>query len=143
MPFFNKKNYSTVKVKKRDIPEGLWTKSHSCNEIVFKQELEESRQVCPKCDHHFYMTRNERIDLLVDEGTFELWDELLISVDQLNFTGEESYLTKLEENKKKTGEHDNDERHNFRFGKPLRDKIRHHDRADYNEPKYQKEKLGA
>jgi acetyl-CoA carboxylase carboxyl transferase subunit beta len=106
MPFFRKKNYSTVRVRKREIPDGLWLKCPSCNEIIFKQELEKNSKVCPKCDFHFQMNRDERRDLLIDEGTFEEWDNDLYSVDTLKFTGVASYTSKLEENIKKTGYRD-------------------------------------
>lgn len=103
MPFFRKTNYSTVKVRKREIPDGLWLKCPSCNEIIFKQDLEANAKVCPKCDFHFQMNRTERRDLLIDPGTFEEWDADLYSVDSLGFTGVASYTSKLEDNIKKTG----------------------------------------
>ena len=106
MPFFNKKNYSTIKVRKREMPDGLWLKCPGCAEIVFKQELEANLQVCPKCGYHFQMNRNARINMLLEEGSFEEWDENLISVDTLGFTGTASYPSKLSENKKKTGYND-------------------------------------
>lgn len=103
MPLFGKKNYSTVSVRKRDIPDGLWIKCSSCNEIIFKQELEEHSGVCPKCDYHFQLNRVERLVTIVDEGSYEEWDVDLFSVDSLGFTGEGSYASKLESNEKKTG----------------------------------------
>lgn len=104
MPLFRKKlNYSTVKVRKRDIPDGLWLKCPGCNEIVFKQELDANVGVCPKCGHHFQISRKDRIAMLVEEGTFKEWDADLFSVDALGFTGTSSYPQKLEENVKKTG----------------------------------------
>ncbi len=106
MPFFRKKNYSTVKVRKREIPDGLWLKCPSCNEIIFKQELEKNCKVCPKCEFHFQMNREERRSMLMDDGTFEEWDANLFSVDTLEFTGVGSYTSKLEENVKKTGYRD-------------------------------------
>lgn len=106
MPFFNKKNYSTIKVRKREMPDGLWIKCPGCGEIVFKQELEANLQVCPKCGHHFQMSRRERIAMLADPGSFTVWDGNLLSVDTLGFTGTASYVAKLEENRKKTGYHD-------------------------------------
>jgi len=106
MAFFSKKNYSTIKVRKREMPDGLWVKCPGCSEIVFKQELESSAQMCPKCGHHFQMNREERIAMLIEPGTFEEWDEELISVDTLGFTGTASYPNKLAENKKKTGYND-------------------------------------
>ena len=61
MPVFgSKRNYSTVKVRKRDIPDGLWLKCPDCNEIIFKQELDSALNICPKCGYHFQMTRKER-----------------------------------------------------------------------------------
>jgi acetyl-CoA carboxylase carboxyl transferase subunit beta len=106
MPLFRKKNYSTVKIRKRDIPNGLWLKCPSCNEIVFKQELEAGNGVCPKCNHHFQLGRKQRRDLLVEEGSFEEWDADLYSVDTLGFKGVASYASKLQDNVRKTGFHD-------------------------------------
>jgi len=106
MPFFNKKNYSTIKVRKREMPDGLWIKCPGCSEIVFKQELDSNLQVCPKCTYHFQMSRNARIEMLLEADTFEEWDEDLVSVDTLGFTGTASYPSKLAENKKKTGYND-------------------------------------
>ncbi len=104
MPLFgNKKNYSTVKIRKRDIPNGLWLKCPSCNEMLYKNTLGENRGVCPKCQHHFQLSRQERIDLLADAGTFAEWDAGMESVDTLGFTGVASYVSKLESNVKKTG----------------------------------------
>lgn len=106
MPFFRKKNYSAVKVRKREIPDGLWLKCPSCNEIIFKQALEQNSKVCPKCEFHFQMNRDERRDLIIDEGTFQEWDAAFYSVDALSFTGVASYSSKLESNIKKTGHRD-------------------------------------
>ena len=106
MPLFSKKNYSTVKVRKRDIPDGLWLKCPGCQEIIFKQELDNNLGVCPKCDYHFQMPRLDRINMFMEDGTFEEWDTDLYSVDTLSFTGTASYANKLEENMRKTGFHD-------------------------------------
>lgn len=104
MALFRKRTvYSTVKVRKRDIPDGLWLKCPGCNEIIFKQELDENVGVCPKCAHHFQVSRAERIAMLLEEGSFKEWDADLMSVDILGFTGTASYPVKLEENIKKTG----------------------------------------
>lgn len=106
MPFFSKKNYSTVKVRKRDIPDGLWLKCPGCQEIIFKQELDANLGVCPKCDYHFQLPRVDRINMFLEPGTFAEWDTDLYSVDTLNFTGTSSYTSKLDENMRKTGFHD-------------------------------------
>jgi acetyl-CoA carboxylase carboxyl transferase subunit beta len=106
MALFGKKNYSTVTVRRRDVPDGLWTKCPSCNEIIYKQALEDSLHVCPKCTHHFRINRRERIRQLLDENSFEEWNADMRSVDVLDFHGTDSYVKKLEENIEKTGEQD-------------------------------------
>ena len=99
----NKKNYSTITVKKRDVPDGLWVKCPSCGEIVYKEEVAANLEVCTKCGHHFTLPRQARLDLLSDEGTFEEWAGGIKSIDTLGFTGKLSYIDKLDANKKKTG----------------------------------------
>lgn len=100
---FGKKNYSSLQVRKRDVPDGLWEKCPGCGEIIYAKELEENAQVCPKCDHHFSLSRQKRIDLLADAESFVEWDESMTSSDPLGFTGKDSYIAKLEANQKKTG----------------------------------------
>lgn len=99
----NKKNYSTITVKKRDVPDGLWMKCPSCSEIVYKEEVAANLEVCTKCDHHFTLPRQARINLLSDEGSFQEWAGNIKSVDVLGFTGKQSYIDKLEVNQQKSG----------------------------------------
>ena len=101
--FGNKKNYSSITVKKRDVPDGLWMKCPSCGEIIYKEEVKANLEICTKCDHHFILPRQDRINLLSDEGTFVEWAGAIKSVDSLGFTGQQSYIDKLEVNQKKTG----------------------------------------
>ncbi|MDZ4199505.1 MAG: acetyl-CoA carboxylase, carboxyltransferase subunit beta [Kiritimatiellia bacterium] len=106
MAIFGKRSYSTVNVRKRDIPNGLWLKCPACSEILYKDQLRQTLDVCSHCGHHFQMARADRIALLSDPGTFESWDEALRSLDPLDFTGTASYTGKIEENIKKTGYND-------------------------------------
>jgi acetyl-CoA carboxylase carboxyl transferase subunit beta len=99
----NKKNYSTITVKKRDVPDGLWMKCPSCGEIIYKDEVSANLEVCTKCDHHFALSRQGRIDLLSDEGTFQEWAKDIKSIDTLGFTGRQSYIEKLDANRSKSG----------------------------------------
>lgn len=103
MALFGNKKLTTVKVRKRDMPDGLWIKCPGCDEMLFKQELETALNVCPKCDHHFMLPRAARIALLADENSFVEWDTGLVSVDTLGFTGVSSYVAKIKENQAKTG----------------------------------------
>lgn len=100
---FPKKNkVGSGKSRKRDIPEGLWTKCPKCAELVFDKELDENLKVCPKCQHHFPIGARERIHSLVETCTFEETDADMVSVDVLKFTGVASYTAKLETYRKKS-----------------------------------------
>ncbi|HEY5297959.1 MAG TPA: acetyl-CoA carboxylase, carboxyltransferase subunit beta [Verrucomicrobiae bacterium] len=87
------------KTKKRDIPEGLWTKCPACETMIFDKELDENLKVCPKCAHHFPIGARERIHSLVETCTFEEMDADMTSVDILKFA---AYEGKLERDKKAT-----------------------------------------
>jgi len=100
---FVKKPKLGGKSKKKEIPEGLWTKCPKCEAMVFDKELDENLKVCPKCSHHFAITARERIHSLVETCSFEEMDADLTSVDVLQFTGVASYKAKLEAYQKSTG----------------------------------------
>src|SRR5271169_2258496 len=89
------------KTKKRDIPEGLWTKCPTCETMIFDKELDENLKVCPKCQHHFTIGSRERIHSLVETCTFQEMDAEMISVDILQFKGVATYKSKLEAYKSK------------------------------------------
>ncbi len=92
--------------RKKDLPGGLWTKCDSCSGMVYRKELEEKKLVCPQCGFHFTMSPNERIDLMLDPGSFtRMWTNLE-PVDALNFEGVTSYKKKLEAAQAETGEKD-------------------------------------
>ena len=88
-----------ARTKKRDIPEGLWTKCPSCGTMIFDKELDENLKVCPKCQHHLPIGSRERIHSLVETCTFEEMDAEMTSVDVLKFAG---YKGKLERDRKNT-----------------------------------------
>ncbi len=100
--FVKKPKLPSRKSKKRDIPEGLWTKCPKCGTMVFDKELDENLKVCTHCQHHFTISSRERIHSLVETCTFEEMDAEMTSVDILQFTGVASYTTKLEEYQKST-----------------------------------------
>ena len=90
-------------VKRRDIPEGLWTKCEECGEIIYNKTLEEDLKVCPKCDYHFTLSAPERVAQLIDEGSFSEMDKELSSSDPLHFKGPKAYAVKLKEDQAATG----------------------------------------
>ena len=103
MSWFSKPKYSTVTVRKNEIPKDIWTKCPITGEIVYNKTLKENWMVVPKSGYHFPLSAPERIQLLIDPQTFQEYDANLISTDPLKFTGLESYPRKLEAYQKKTG----------------------------------------
>ena len=103
MVWFRKPKYTILSPKKKDMPDGLWTKCESCSEIIYNKKLEESCGVCPKCDFHFRMGARERIKMLADEGSFYEYDKNMTSTDPLKFTDSKPYPERLSEAQKKTG----------------------------------------
>ena len=102
MPLFSKPKYSTVTVKKKDIPRGLWTKDPITGDLIYNKELEQNLLVAPKSGYHFPMDAPTRIQSLLDEGTFKEWDADLLSVDPLSFTDSKPYSERLETYRKAT-----------------------------------------
>src|SRR5438034_7823035 len=92
----------STKSKKRDIPEGLWTKCPKCSAMIFDKELDDNLKVCAKCGQHFAIGARERINALVETCSFEEMDAEMSSVDVLRFTGVAAYADKLQEYQKKT-----------------------------------------
>ncbi len=103
---FSRRKYTTISVRKKDLPGGLWIKCQHCAEIVYKQEIDAQHGVCPNCEYHFSIRWNERVEITADAGSFTEWDAGLTSADPLSFTGQSSYSAKLEENRKKSGMRD-------------------------------------
>src|SRR5688572_24480663 len=101
--FAKKPKLGGGKSKKREIPEGLWTKCPKCANMVFDKELDENLKVCPHCQYHFPIGARERIHSLVETCTFEEMDAGMTSVDVLQFKGVASYKEKLEAYQKSTG----------------------------------------
>jgi acetyl-CoA carboxylase carboxyl transferase subunit beta len=101
--FTKKPKLAGAKSKKKDIPEGLWTKCPKCSTMIFDKELDENLKVCPKCSHHFPIGARERIHSLVETCTFEEMNADITSIDILKFTGVASYANKLAEYQKSTG----------------------------------------
>jgi acetyl-CoA carboxylase carboxyl transferase subunit beta len=103
MSLFGKPRYTVLKVRKRDIPEGLWTKCPSCGEPIYNKALEENLHVCPKCQYHFTLTAQQRIQLVIDSGTFREFDSGLRPSDPLSFKGPKTYAEKIQLDQASTG----------------------------------------
>jgi len=103
MALFGKPKYTIVRLKKKEIPDGLWTKCEECSETLYNKTLEENFKVCPKCNYHFGLSAYERIDLLFDKDTFTEFDKDMVSADPLDFKGPKTYIDKLKQDQDATG----------------------------------------
>lgn len=103
MSFFSKPKYSKVNIKSREgVAKGLWTKCPVSGEMVYAKELQKNLMVVPSSGYHFPLPAPERIQSLLDSGTFKEFDSKVRSGDPLNFKGLASYQDKLEQNREKT-----------------------------------------
>lgn len=99
LDFFRKQKYVTVKpnTNKRDIPEGLWVKCTRCNEILYTKELDKNLKVCHKCNFHFRVGAQERVAMVLDQGSFQEYDAGMVSTNPLDFPGYEDKIVKAQE----------------------------------------------
>lgn len=88
---------------KKGIPEGIWSKCAACNEIIYQKEFLKRHKVCPKCHFHYQLTAQERIDSLLDKGTFQEMDSNLASANPLKFVAAKSYEESLSSSIENTG----------------------------------------
>ena len=92
--------------EKANVPEGLWHKCDSCNEILYYTDLEQNLDVCPKCEHHHPLNARNRIAMLLDsEGQLEIGREVK-PVDSLKFKDSKAYEERLTAAQAKIGEDD-------------------------------------
>ena len=103
MAIFSRPKYSTISVKKKDIPEGMWTRCPLTGEAVYTKDLEENFMVVPRSGYHFQLPAWRRIELLCDSGTFHEMFTNLKTADPLGFNKGIPYLEEIEKNRKKTG----------------------------------------
>ena len=75
--------------------EGLWMKCKACRAIIWKKDLEENWEVCPKCEHHFRLGARRRLELLLDDQHWIEHDAELASSDPLQFTDTKQYAQRL------------------------------------------------
>lgn len=95
-----------INVRKASIPEGVWTKCPSCEQILFRIALQDNLSVCPKCDHHLRMGARQRLDSFLDkEERIEIASECEPR-DLLNFKDLKRYKERLTQAQKSTGEKD-------------------------------------
>ena len=89
--------------KKKDMPDGLWTRCDGCKGMVYKKIVEERMYVCPECNYHFRVFSRDRLKLLLDENSFEeMWGNM-VPCDPLNFKDRITYPERVAAEQQKTG----------------------------------------
>jgi len=75
--------------------EGLWVKCDNCRQIIWKKDLEDNLNVCPKCDNHFRIDARSRLAQLLDDNQYDVFDDNLVSTDPLKFVDLKPYASRL------------------------------------------------
>src|SRR6266567_2482686 len=83
--------------------EGLWVKCEQCRQIIWKKDLEENLNVCPKCDKHFRIDARARLAQLLDDNQYDITDADLVSTDPLKFVDLKAYSSRLKQAQSDTG----------------------------------------
>jgi acetyl-CoA carboxylase carboxyl transferase subunit beta len=83
--------------------EGLWVKCEGCRQIIWKKDLEENMNVCPKCDKHFRIDARTRLAQLIDDNQYEIFDANISSTDPLKFVDLKPYSSRLKRAQQDTG----------------------------------------
>jgi acetyl-CoA carboxylase carboxyl transferase subunit beta len=83
--------------------EGLWVKCENCRQIIWKKDLEENMNVCPKCEKHFRIDARTRLAQLLDDNQYEMFDGDIASTDPLKFVDLKPYASRLKQAQKDTG----------------------------------------
>jgi acetyl-CoA carboxylase carboxyl transferase subunit beta len=91
-----------IQTSKKDGFSG-WLKCTHCHELIHTNELEQNSNCCPKCDYHYRLSADERINSLSDPGTFQELFSTLKPTDPLHFVDTEPYTKRLQSAKEKAG----------------------------------------
>lgn len=106
MAWLNREKAPMAKGQRIDTPDGLWERCTNCGEIVLTRDFQANQNVCPKCKYHFPLPALERINNLLDPGSFEEHDRDLCSTDPLQFVDSKPYKQRLADLAKRTGRFD-------------------------------------
>lgn len=92
--------------EKSKVPQGLWEKCPGCQRVIYKKDLEKNLWVCAQCGYHFKISARDRIDSLVEPGSFREMNSNIGSLDPLEFTDTEKYCDRYKKAREKSGMND-------------------------------------
>lgn len=93
-------------IRKKETKDNVWHKCEKCGEISYKQDIIKNFNTCPACSYHFKISGKEKIDIIIDEGSFIEIDTKLASLDPLKFRDTKKYADRIKDTVKKTGFND-------------------------------------
>lgn len=98
MSWFNRDKAGIEKHSERKIkvPEGMWVKCKGCSATILGKEIENNLNVCPKCGHHYRIPARKRLEIILDNGTWQEFDADMKSVDFLDFKDAKSYQERID-----------------------------------------------
>lgn len=102
MSIFKDKQYLRVNVESAP-DDSLWMKCKACGELIFKRRVRENNNICPGCGEYFFLTVEERIEMLVDEDSFDNVSKSIEASDPLGFVDRKSYQERIEHAQGVTG----------------------------------------
>jgi acetyl-CoA carboxylase carboxyl transferase subunit beta len=88
--------------EKSKVPQGLWEKCPGCQRVIYKKDLEKNLWVCAQCGYHFKISAKDRIDSLVEPGSFKEMNSNIGSLDPLEFTDTEKYCDRYKKAREKS-----------------------------------------
>jgi acetyl-CoA carboxylase carboxyl transferase subunit beta len=96
MAFFTRSKFGGFMGPKKRVPDGVWMQCPGCNQAIYRNEVKDNLYVCPNCEHHFRIPARERLEALLDEGSFAETHTEILSADPLGFkVGKETYSERL------------------------------------------------
>ena len=104
--WFRRQSEKIKTLDKKEIAEGLWLKCPRCREVVYRKMLEDNHYMCTSCTHHFRISSNDYIHLLIDNDEYKEIAGNVQSADPLNFHAEKKYIDQLKVAQEKTGNKD-------------------------------------
>ncbi len=93
-------------VSKKNIPEGLWCKCPSCQAVLYRTDLEQNMEVCPKCSFHNRISARARIDTILDKEKRKEIGAQIQPLDSLKFNDTQSYADRIKSSQKDLNEKD-------------------------------------
>jgi acetyl-CoA carboxylase carboxyl transferase subunit beta len=106
MAWFRKDKSGLTTEKKKEIPDGLWSKCKECGEIIYNKQLETNYWVCSHCQYHFRIPSSRYIKIILDDGQLEEYDVKLHSLDPLKFKDSKKYIDRIKASMEKTDLYD-------------------------------------